>query len=99
MVFNLFFKGLPKAISVEHNMRSGFVSLDLAGKPIKSWQVKNFVDAFYLPYNFTAEGYKFTLRRGVDSEGDLTDSLELEIEGMYFKLHPYLNIDFGKYLH
>ena len=78
-------------------MRGRFVTLDFAGKPIKTWQVKNFVDAFHVPFNFTAEDKKFTLRSGVDSEGSETDTLELEIEGLYFKKHPYINIDFGKY--
>ena len=77
-------------------MRSGLATLDFADKPIKTWQVKNFVDAFQVPYNWTAEGFKFTLRRGVDAEGNETDTLELDIEGVYFKKHPFLNIDFGK---
>ena len=96
ITFNVFLKGHLKPISVEHNMRSGVASLDFANKPIKTWQVKNFVDAFQVHYNFTAEGKKFTLRRGVDSDGNSTDTLELEIEGLYFKKHPYLNINFGK---
>ena len=77
-------------------MRSGFATLDFADKPLKTWQVKNFVDAFQVPYNFTAEGYKFTLRRGVDPEDNETDTLELDMQGLNFKKHPFLNINFGK---
>ena len=77
-------------------MRSGFVKLQFAGKLVKNWHVKNFVDAFLVPFNFMEEGVKFTIRRGVDSEGDPTDTLELFMEGIHFKKHPYLDINFGK---
>ena len=96
ITFNLFLKGHLKPVSVEHNMRGGFATLDFAGKPMKTWKVKNFKDAFKVPYNFTAEGKKFTLRMGFDSEGNETDTLELDIEGLHFKQHPYLDINFGK---
>ena len=52
---------------------------------MKNWQVKNMVDAFLVPQNFMIDGIKFTLRRGVDSEGDPTDTLELDIDGIYYK--------------
>ena len=52
---------------------------------MKNWQVKNMVDAFLVPHNFMIDGIKFTLRRGVDSEGDPTDTLELDIDGIYYK--------------
>ena len=35
----VFLKGRRTPVSVEHNMRSGFVTLDVCGKPQKSWQV------------------------------------------------------------
>ena len=92
----MFLKGHLKTVSVEHNKRSGLVSQDFAGKPFKSWQVSNLYDAFSVPFNFMAEGYKFTLRRGLDSDGYQNDTLELDIEGQHFKKHPYLDINFGK---
>ena len=63
---------------------------------MKNWQVKNMVDAFLVPHNFMIDGSKFTLRRGVDSEGDPNDTLELDINGIYFKKQPYLDINFGE---
>ena len=43
-----------------------------------------------------AEGKKFTIRRKVDTEGNLTDILELDMEDLPFKKHAYLDINFGK---
>ena len=91
-------KGLKKPISVEFNQRSGLVSHDVAGKPMKSWQVGSLAEAFSVNYTFYLEGVKFTLRMGVDSDGNQTDEVELDIDGIYYKKHPYLNIDFGKLL-
>ena len=61
--YNLFLDGLLKPISLEHNQRSEFATLDFAGKQIKNWQVKNLFDVFSVPFNFMAEGVKFTLSR------------------------------------
>ena len=44
--FNLFLKGHRKPISLEHNLRSEFATLDIAGMKMKSWQVKKLIDAF-----------------------------------------------------
>ena len=96
--FNVFLDGILKPISVEHNKRSGFATQDMAGKPMKSWQVKDLFDAFIVPYNFVAEGLKFTIQRGVDLEGNPMDTLELFMEGIPFKKHPYLDINFGEKL-
>ena len=54
--FNLFLKGILKPISLEHNKRSEFATLDFAGKQIKNWHVKKLTDAFTVPFNFEAEG-------------------------------------------
>ena len=81
MDFNIFLKGHKNTVSVEHNMRSGMVTLDFAGKPMKSWQVNSPSEALLVPYNFIALGYKFTVRRGVDSEGNQINTLELDIDG------------------
>ena len=62
-------------------MRSGLVTLDVCGKPQKSWQVSNFTDAFSMPFNFTYEGYKFTLRLKLDEDGEETENPDLDIEG------------------
>ena len=94
--FNAFIKGRLTPVSIEHNMRSGFVTLDVCGKPKKSWQVKSLAEAFSVPFNFQHEGHKFTVRKEVDSEGDETERLELLIDGVVFNKHPYIDINFGK---
>ena len=48
----VFLKGQHTPVSIEHNMRSGHVVLDVCGKPEKSWIVKSFTDAVEHPYNF-----------------------------------------------
>ena len=35
--FRVFLKGRRTPVSIEHNMRSGMVTLDVNGKPVKSW--------------------------------------------------------------
>ena len=95
--FNPFLKGRRTPVSVEHNMRSGQVTLDVAGKPKNSWQAKSFAEAFAVQYNFTHEGLKFSLRMGVDSDGNETESLELEIEGVPYNKYPFIDIKFGKF--
>ena len=37
--FLVFLKGRNTPVSIEFNMRSGLVTLDVCGKPQKSWQV------------------------------------------------------------
>ena len=41
-----FVNGIMTPISIEHNMRSAQLSLDVAGKPEKNWDVKSMEDAF-----------------------------------------------------
>ena len=98
IVFLVFLEGRRTPVSIEHNMRSGFVTIELRGKPEMSWQVKNFRDAFKYPYNFVYEDHKFTLRVQVDEEGDETDNLELEIDGLIFTKHPFVSSDFSKFI-
>ena len=61
------------------------VTLDVNGKPWKSWHAKSFAEAFSIPYNFTYNDHKFTLKMKVDEEGNQTDELDLEIDGLLFK--------------
>ena len=75
-------------------MRSGTVTIDVRGKPEKSWQVKNLLDAFEHAYNFVYEDHKFTVRKQVDDEGEETDTLVLEIDGILFTKHPFVSPDF-----
>ena len=44
--FYPFLNGILTPVSVEHNMRSAQVCLDVAGKPEKNWSVNNLADAF-----------------------------------------------------
>ena len=91
----VFIKGRRNPVSIEHNLRSGSVTLDICGKPKESWQAKSFAEAFSVPYNFTHEDHKFTLKMKEDDEND-EEILELEIDGVLFKDHPYVDKDFGK---
>ena len=68
--------------------------LDICGKPEKSWSVKSFADVVELPYNFTHEGHKFTLRKSLDDEGEESENIELVIDGIPYKKHPYISQDF-----
>ena len=34
----------------------------------------------------------------VDEDGDQTEDVVLEIDGLVFNKHPYIDKDFGKYL-
>ena len=77
-------------------MRSGQVYLEVDGKFKMSWNAKSFAEALAIPYNFTHEGLKFTLRMKVDKDGNVTDEVELEIEGIIFEKHPFVDKDFGK---
>ena len=74
------------------------ISLDVDGKPWKNWNAKSFAEAFHVPYNFTHDGHKFTVRVNDDKEGEELDKLELEIDGILFEKHPYLDKDFRKSL-
>ena len=94
--FLVFLKGYRTPISIEHDLRSGLVSLDVDGKPWKSWHAKTFTEAFSVPYNFTHDGHKFTVRINDDKEGDEVYKIELEIDGILFENHPYVDKDFGK---
>ena len=96
--FLVFLEGQATPIVIEHNKRSGFVTVDVRGKPEKSWQVKNLLDAFKHAFNFVVEGHKFTIRREVDEEGEETDTLVLEIDGILFTKHPFMSSDFSKNL-
>lgn len=51
-------------------MRSGQVTVDVAGKPEKDWNVSNLIDAFEQWFNFMHKGHKLTLRRRVDEDGN-----------------------------
>ena len=76
-------------------MRSGNLAVDIAGKPHKSFQIQNFKDAFTVPYNFEHEGFKFTLKKKVDDDGEEDqENLELEIQGIPFHKHPFMSKDF-----
>ena len=77
-------------------MRSGFVTLDVCGKPQKSWQVQSFTDAFSIPYNFVHEGHKFSLRKKIDEEDEETENLDLDIDGVPYFKNPFVSSDFGK---
>ena len=44
--FYPFFDGIQTPISLEHNMRSAQLTLDVAGKPEKDWNVSDLLDAF-----------------------------------------------------
>ena len=72
------------------------VTLDVDGKPNKSWHAKSLAEAFNVPFNFTHDGHKFTLRMNDDKEGEEVEKLELEIDGILFEKHPYVDKDFGK---
>ena len=47
-----------------------------------------------MPYNFTHGGHKFTLRKRVDNEGNETENLDLDIDGLEFSQHPFVSSDF-----
>ena len=96
--FLLFLKGRRTPISIEHNLRSSTVSLDVNGKPQKSWKAKSFTEAFSIPYNFDQDGHKFTVKIKVDEDGNQTEEVVLEIDGIVFNKHPYIDKDFGKCL-
>ena len=78
-------------------MRSAQVCLDVAGKPEKNWSVNDLADAFEVQYNFTHKGHKFAIRKRIDSEGNETEELELLIDNILYKDHPYIDKDFGKW--
>ena len=82
--FNPFLKGRRTPVSVEFNMRSGFLSVDLKGKPQMSMQVKSLLEGFENWYNFSHDGHKFTLKKEVDTEGDETGKLELLIDAISY---------------
>ena len=58
--------------------------------------MKNFYEAFELAYNFMVDNHKFTLRKHINEEGDETEKLVLDIDGIPFTKHPYVSSDFGK---
>ena len=92
----VFLKGRRNPVSLEHNKRCGQVSLDVCGKPKKSWEAKSLTEAFVIPYNFSHEGHKFTIKIHVDEDGNETEKLDLEIDGILYTKHPFLSSDFGK---
>lgn len=93
----MFLKGRRTPVAIEHNLRSGYVTVEVRGKLEKSWQVKSFYEAFTLPYNFIVDDHKFTLRKHVDNDGDETETLVLDIDGIPFTKHPYVSDDFSKF--
>ena len=97
--FLVFLNGHRTPVSIEQNLRSGMVTLDVDGKPKKSWHAKSFAEAFKIPYNFIHDGHKFTVKMNYDKEGEEVDQIELEIDGILFKNHPYVDKDFGKQMH
>ena len=64
-----FINGRRVPVSIEYNMRSSHVTLDVCGKEKKSWMNKKFADVFQVPFNFMHDGHKFTLRKRIDKEG------------------------------
>ena len=44
-----------------------------------------------MPYNFTHDEHKFTLRLQIDEEGEETEKLELDIDGKPFSKHQYVS--------
>ena len=94
--FPAFLNGHRTPVSIEHNLRSKVISLDVDGKPKMSWQAKSFAEEFKVPYNFTHDNHKFTVKMNDEKEGEEVDQIELEIDGILFEKHPYLDKDFGK---
>ena len=82
--FLAFLEGRRTPVAIEHNLRSGFVTLEVRGKLVKNWQVKSFYEAFAAAYNFTVDNHKFTLRKHVNDEGEETDLLVLDIDMIPF---------------
>ena len=58
-----FLGGIKSPISLEYNLRSAQLTLDVDGKPEKDWNVPNLVKAFPVWFNFTHKGHKFSLRK------------------------------------
>ena len=71
--FPVFLAGRKNPISIEHNLRNREISLDVDGKPWKSWNAKSLAEALHVPFNFTHEGHKFTVRMNDDKEGEEVD--------------------------
>lgn len=92
--FLVFLKGKRAPVSIEFNFRSGHLSLEICGKPVEDWQVKEISEAFAVPYVFDHEGFKFTVKMQVDDKGNMTEKPELEIQGIPFSKHPYMDKDF-----
>ena len=61
-----------------------------------SWTAKSFAEAFATQYNFTHDGHKFSFRMKVDEDGNQTEEVELEIDGLLFDDHPFFDKDFSK---
>ena len=96
--FNLFFKGIRTPVSIEYNMRSRLVSLDVAGKPKNSWSdIQSFAEAFSTWYNFTHEGHKLSIRMRTDEDGEQTEIPDLDIDGVSYNDYPFMDKDFGKF--
>ena len=47
--FLAFIKGQKTPVSLEHNLRSGLVTLDVKGKPEMVWTAKSFAEALAIP--------------------------------------------------
>ena len=84
LFFLVFLSGRQTPVVIEHNIRSGFATIEVRGKPERSWQVKNLLDAFKDAFNFVFEGHKFTICRQVDEEGEYTDVIVLIIDDVPF---------------
>ena len=90
----VFLSGRRTPISLEFNLRSGQVTLDVCGKPKKGWQAKSLAEVFSVPFNFVHEGHKFTIRKQIDEDGEETEKLELDIDGLPFQKHQFISDDF-----
>ena len=49
---------------------------------------------FSVPYNFTHDEHKFTIRLQIDEDGEETEKLELDIDGLLFSKHQFVSEDF-----
>ena len=70
LFFLVFLEGRQTPVVIEHNMRSGTATLEVRGKPEKTWQVKNLIDAFKDAYNFVFESHKFTICLQADEDDE-----------------------------
>ena len=65
------------------------------GKPKMTWRAKGLAEAFSVPYNFTHDGHKFTLKLNInEADKEMGNPLSLDIDGKEFSRHPFLPSDF-----